>query len=153
LASQPTFSWSIASGTGTVSASGVFTASRTAGAATVRATVSGGLFGSAALSIVYEAVDWYQADAASGTALADSSPNGFTATLTGAAAFAAGVSGNALALSGGYASLPTGIVSSLNDFTISAWVKASSLANWARIFDFGTGTAVNMFLTADAGGT
>ncbi|WP_166437305.1 LamG-like jellyroll fold domain-containing protein [Niastella caeni] len=48
--------------------------------------------------------------------------------------------------SNGYASLPTGAVSSLNDFTISGWVKLDVAGNWARVFDFGTGTNVYMFL-------
>jgi autotransporter-associated beta strand protein len=46
----------------------------------------------------------------------------------------------------GYASLPSGAVSSLADFTISGWVKMDVAANWARMFDFGTGTNVYMFL-------
>ncbi len=96
---------------------------------------------------------WYQADASSGTTLIDSSGHNQTANLTGSYSFASGVSGNALSLTGGNAVLPTGIVSSLNEFTISAWVKVTTLQNWARIFDFGTGTTDYMFLTADAGGT
>src|SRR5207244_1093204 len=83
----------------------------------------------------------------------DASGNGHDAMLAGAAGFAVGVSGNALGLTGGNANLPAGIVSGLNDFTISAWVRPTSLANWARIFDFGSGTTANMFLTDDAGGT
>jgi autotransporter-associated beta strand protein len=46
----------------------------------------------------------------------------------------------------GYASLPSGAVSSLADFTIAGWVKMDVAANWARMFDFGTGTNVYMFL-------
>ncbi|HZZ26911.1 MAG TPA: LamG-like jellyroll fold domain-containing protein, partial [Pirellulales bacterium] len=153
MASQPTITWSIASGAGSVSQSGLFTASRTAGTTAVRATTPGNLFGTANFTVFYEAVAWYQADASSGTTLADSSPNNLNATLTGAAAFGAGVSGNALSLTGGYANLPTGIVSGLNDFTIAAWVNPTTLQNWTRIFDFGTGTTVNMFLTAEASDT
>ncbi|HYH04163.1 MAG TPA: LamG-like jellyroll fold domain-containing protein, partial [Bacillota bacterium] len=44
-------------------------------------------------------------------------------------------------------SLPSGIVSSLNDFTISVWVKLDTRSTWTRIFDLGTGTNANMFLT------
>ncbi|MGM8362192.1 cellulose binding domain-containing protein [Flavobacterium sp. ARAG 55.4] len=50
-----------------------------------------------------------------------------------------------------YATLPTAIVSTLNDFTISAWVKMDALANWMRVFDFGTGTAKYMFLSVQTG--
>jgi hypothetical protein len=61
--------------------------------------------------------------------------------------------GNAVKLSGAgeYVSMPTGIVSSLTDFTISAWVNPAATSTWSRVFDFGTGTTANMFLTVSAG--
>jgi hypothetical protein len=144
--------WSVVSGGGSVNASGVYTAGTTSGAATVRATFSGGAFSNATVNVVAP-LAWYQADASSGTTLNDSSGNGNNGTLNGAAAFAPGVSGNALSLTGGNATLPNGIVSGLTNFTIAAWVNASTLASWDRIFDFGTGTTDNMFLTPDAGDT
>ena len=62
--------------------------------------------------------------------------------------------GNAVKLNGAdeYVSLPTGIVSALSDFTVSAWVNPASDDTWSRVFDFGTGTAVNMFMTVNGGG-
>ena len=52
-----------------------------------------------------------------------------------------------------YGSLPSGIVSGLNgDWSISTWIKPAALTNWSRVFDFGTGQTVNMFLTMNAGG-
>lgn len=53
-----------------------------------------------------------------------------------------------------YAELPEGVVSGLDaDFTIATWVnRASTGQEWSRIFDFGTGTNTNMFLTPNAGG-
>ncbi|HEY3957205.1 MAG TPA: arabinofuranosidase catalytic domain-containing protein [Streptosporangiaceae bacterium] len=62
--------------------------------------------------------------------------------------------GNAVRLSGSgeYAALPSGIVSGLHDFTVSAWVNPSQNTPWSRIFDFGTGTNNYMFLTLSAGG-
>jgi hypothetical protein len=51
-----------------------------------------------------------------------------------------------------YVSMPTGVLHGLTDFTVSAWVNLASTSDWARIFDFGTGTAVNMFLTPRAAG-
>jgi hypothetical protein len=42
-------------------------------------------------------------------------------------------------------------VSALHDFTISAWVKPQAVDTWARVFDFGSSTDVNMFLTVSAG--
>jgi alpha-L-arabinofuranosidase B-like protein/concanavalin A-like lectin/glucanase superfamily protein/lamin tail-like protein len=62
--------------------------------------------------------------------------------------------GNAVNLNGAgeYVNLPTGIVSGLSDFTVSAWVNPSATSTWSRIFDFGTGQTVNMFMTVDGGG-
>jgi alpha-L-arabinofuranosidase len=139
--------WSVYSGVGTISSSGLYTApAGGSGIATICAITSTGQILYANATLLSEAV-WYPANATSGTTLADASGNGKDATLSGAAAFGVGVSGNALNLTGGYASLPTGVVSTLNDFTIAAWVKIDTLSTWSRIFDFGTGTTVNMFLT------
>jgi autotransporter-associated beta strand protein len=71
------------------------------------------------------------------------------ATLNSGVTRVAGALKQGIRLNGttsGYTSLPAGAVSSLNDFTISGWVKLDVAANWARIFDFGTGTNVYMFL-------
>ncbi|TWT76958.1 hypothetical protein Pla123a_23830 [Posidoniimonas polymericola] len=92
----------------------------------------------------------YQADETGGATLADSSGAGADASLTGAYSFSEGRIDNALDLSGGYATLPAGIVSGLDDFTISTWVKLDSLDNWERVFDFGDDTSNYMFLTPQA---
>ena len=42
-------------------------------------------------------------------------------------------------------------MSELSDFTIATWINLSSVSDWVRIFDFGTGTNVNMFLTPSDG--
>jgi O-glycosyl hydrolase len=145
--------WSVYSGAGAMDADGLFTAPiGGSGITTVRAVTSGGQVLYANVLLLNQTA-WYPADAASGTALADASGNNRNATLSGAAAFGPGLVGNALNLSGGYASLPTGIVSTLNDFTLAAWVKLDSISTWSRIFDFGTGTTVNMFLTPRATST
>jgi hypothetical protein len=83
-----------------------------------------------------------------------------TATITDIAAGGAsgpratGRLGNAVELNGSdeYVNLPAGIVSGLSDYTVSAWVNPSSEDTWARVFDFGRGTAVNMFMTVNGGG-
>jgi hypothetical protein len=97
----------------------------------------------------------YNMNQSSGTTVADSSGANNNAALTGTAAWTAGRTGagNALNLTGtsAYATLPAGVVSQLNDFTISAWVKITSNSDWARIFDFGTGTNTNMFLVPQSG--
>jgi hypothetical protein len=93
----------------------------------------------------------YHFDETSGTTAGDSSGNGNTATMQGGATFSPGVRGNAATLSGAsqYVSLPTGIVSALTDFSISAWVYQSLAGHGHRVFDFGTGTTDNMFITTD----
>jgi autotransporter-associated beta strand protein len=143
--------WSVFSGVGAVSASGLYSApAGGSGVTTVRVVSSTGQPAYADVTLLSQ-VAWYPANASSGATLADASGNGKDATLVGASAFGSGVSGNALSLTGGYASLPTGIVSTLSDFTIAAWVKIDTLSAWSRIFDFGTGTTVNMFLTPLSG--
>lgn len=42
---------------------------------------------------------------------------------------------------GGYIDLPNGLVSTLTNITIEAWVTVGVNANWARIFDFGASTS------------
>jgi hypothetical protein len=64
--------------------------------------------------------------------------------------------GNAVSLNGlgDYVDMPGGIVNGLTDFTIATWINRTTTTGqtWARVFDFGTGTQANMFLTVDAGG-
>jgi uncharacterized protein len=63
--------------------------------------------------------------------------------------------GSALRLGGpsnaGHVTLPQEVGAQLTDFTIAAWVNPAATTQWARIFDFGTGTTANMFLTINAG--
>lgn len=64
-----------------------------------------------------------------------------------------GANKGAIKLDGGsssYLKLPDDFVGTLNDFTISAWVKPDALDTWARVWDFGTNTSYNMFLTCKA---
>jgi hypothetical protein len=67
----------------------------------------------------------------------------------------AGKIGNALKLcgNGDYVNLPDNLLSSLSDFTISAWVNPAANTAWSRVFDFGTGTGDYLFLTLNANGT
>ena len=89
-------------------------------------------------------------DETGGTVASDSSGHALQATLLNGPAFAPGRLDNALAFSKAsshHATLPVGVVSTLTDFTISAWVKPTSLDTWARVFDFGSGTGTFMYLT------
>ncbi|MET3127790.1 autotransporter-associated beta strand protein [Arcicella rosea] len=75
-------------------------------------------------------------------------------SLASAASRSTGKYGQTLKLDGtanAYATLPTNIVSTLSDFTISSWVKMDALANWMRVFDFGTGTAKYLFFSVQTG--
>ncbi|MEQ1859280.1 MAG: LamG-like jellyroll fold domain-containing protein [Chthoniobacteraceae bacterium] len=95
-------------------------------------------------------------DETNGTNAVDATGNGWDATLGGAAAFVAGQIGNAVTLGGVNAdsvTMQNGIVSTLDDFTITAWVNPTTFATWARIFDFGTDTTNYMFLTTQRAGT
>ena len=82
-----------------------------------------------------------------------STGNGWTGTLVNTPLWAAGKFGNAVDLDGSndYVSLPAGVVDGLTDFTVAAWVYLDTVSSWSRIFDFGTGTSVNMFLTPRSG--
>jgi fibronectin type 3 domain-containing protein len=95
-------------------------------------------------------------DETSGATATDSSGRGRDATTVNNPGWSAGRLNNALQLgsaSSQYASLPSGVVDGLADFTISTWVRVNSFANWARIFDFGTGTTNYLFLVAQYDGT
>ncbi|MDP9003098.1 MAG: hypothetical protein M3O46_23655 [Myxococcota bacterium] len=117
------------------------TADATADAATFDAAPDAG-------SIAVGLVAFYPFDEASGTTSADISGNGHTATMSGAT-FAAGVRGNAAAMNGNgqYVSLPNDILNGLTSVSVCAWVNFNALLTYSRIFDFGTGQNVYMFLT------
>jgi len=75
-------------------------------------------------------------------------------TLAATAARAAGKALTSVKLDGtatSYATLPTGIVKTLTDFTVSTWVKMDAISNWMRVFDFGNSTTQYMFLSVQAG--
>jgi len=90
----------------------------------------------------------------SGTVAADSSGNNLHATVMGGGNWLAGVQNNAMKLNGsdGHVSLPQGLVSTLNDFTVSTFAKVDANATWARLFDFGSGTGSYMYLSPASGG-
>jgi enterochelin esterase-like enzyme/fibronectin type 3 domain-containing protein/regulation of enolase protein 1 (concanavalin A-like superfamily) len=78
------------------------------------------------------------ADSVGGPVWAGTLPNGGT------------LSGGQLALASGsqqYVSLPAGIVASLSNATIMAWVNLASVTYWPRVFDFGNDANTYMYLT------
>jgi hypothetical protein len=80
--------------------------------------------------------------------------NSDTTACAGTGPRVPGKLGNALKLCGSneYVNLPAGVVAGLSDVTVSAWVNPAANTTWSRVFDFGTGTTANMFLTVNAGG-
>jgi hypothetical protein len=92
---------------------------------------------------------WYQFNETSGTVAADSSGNHKNATLAGGASWSAG----AVQLNGadGHVVLPAGIINGATAYSVATRVRLDAAATWSRIFDFGTGTTANMFLTPNSG--
>lgn len=92
---------------------------------------------------------------ASGTTAADATVNGRHGTLVNGPTRVTGKGGNAVDLDGtnDYVSLPTGVVSTLGNFTISTWVNLDSASPGSRIFDFGSGTTNYLCLTPANGAT
>ncbi|MET7425449.1 beta-L-arabinofuranosidase domain-containing protein [Dactylosporangium sp. NPDC005555] len=82
----------------------------------------------------------------------DATGGGRTATVVNGT-YVTGRTGSAVNLNGtsGYVALPSGILAGATNFSIALWVRVDALTNWARVFDFGSGTGVNMFLVARSG--
>jgi hypothetical protein len=84
----------------------------------------------------------------------DVTGNGNDGTLVSGASIAPGLTGNAVDINGGsqHVDLPDGLVSDCEDFTFASWVRLDANPDWNRIFDFGSSTLTNMFLTPKVGG-
>ena len=89
-----------------------------------------------------------------GTTAADTSGNGHHGSLMNGAQWTAGKLGNAVLLDGvdDHVALPPKLMDGLADFSIAAWVFWDGGRDWARIFDFGSGTTHYMYLTPQAAG-
>jgi Concanavalin A-like lectin/glucanases superfamily/Secretion system C-terminal sorting domain len=76
-----------------------------------------------------------------------------TATLNLSILPGSGYNGKALSFDGNddYVALPTGIVNSLTSITIESWFLINDNNYWQRVFDFGSGTGINMFFTTRSG--
>jgi hypothetical protein len=103
-------------------------------------------------------VGWWKLDETSGTIAYDSAGTKH-GTLYGGPVWqpTGGKINGALQFDGSndYVSLPIGsLISSLTNSTFATWVNWSGTGgDWQRIFDFGSGTNVNMFLTPRNGTT
>lgn len=98
---------------------------------------------------------WLKFDELTGTLADDSSDRNLNGALVNGPLFSAGRINNSLALDGAndHVTLPTGVLAGLTNITIATWVKLDSRSNWSRIFDFGSSTTTNMFLTPQNGAT
>lgn len=70
-------------------------------------------------------------------------------TLTASGTWSTGKFNNSILLNSksNYLTLPANITNNLSEYTISVWIYLNSADQWARIFDFGSSTSNNMFLT------
>ena len=75
--------------------------------------------------------------------------------ISGNPVYVEGVKGKALSFDGidDYVSLPIGnVIAQSQNITVTTWVNFSNQGGaWQRIFDFGSGTSINMFLTPRTG--
>ena len=101
-------------------------------------------------------VGWWKLDDGSGTIAKDSTSAGNNGTLNGNPQWVEGMLDGALQLdgTGDYVDLPIGeVIASLDSScTFTWWVNYSGLGNnWQRMFDFGTGTGSNLFVSPNGG--
>ncbi|MEU0073007.1 beta-L-arabinofuranosidase domain-containing protein [Streptomyces sp. NPDC006332] len=95
----------------------------------------------------------YPLDESTGTAAADTTGAFPAAALSAGAAWADDGTGPAVSLDGkgGHLALPSGLLSGLDELTISVRVRVDSLAASARVFDFGYHKDTYLFLAATTG--
>ncbi len=96
----------------------------------------------------------YRLDETEGNTVTDSSGRGQHGAAANASAWTTGRLDGGLSLasaSSQYVTLSAGVLAGLTDCTIMTWINISSLANWQRIFDFGTGTDNYLFLAPQTG--
>ncbi|WP_255951039.1 glycoside hydrolase family 127 protein [Streptomyces odontomachi] len=94
---------------------------------------------------------WHRFDETSGSTAADATGNGKTAHLVGGAAWlAAGQTGGAVTLDGtdGHVALADDLLAGASAYSLAGWVRLDGQPDaWTRIFDIGSGTTANLFLT------
>ena len=95
----------------------------------------------------------YDFETITGTTVYDASHHSMNGVLCGSPQTTTGYSGNGVSFPTvtDYLQLPQGAANSLTSFTVTAWVKLNALNVWSRIFDFGSGTDYNLFLTPSCG--
>jgi hypothetical protein len=124
--------------------------------------IAAALFASSSLraDITSNLVLHYTFDNVTAGVVPDASGHSLDGMLMGAASTVAGygASGSAISLTNvaDYVQLPNDVTSTLTDYTVACWVNLLSVNGtpdnyWGRIFDFGNGTATNMFLCPQNG--
>ncbi|MBN1361823.1 MAG: discoidin domain-containing protein [Sedimentisphaerales bacterium] len=101
-------------------------------------------------------VGWWKLDETAGIVAKDSSAMHNDGEVIGGATWGAGQVNGALVFDGsnGYVSMPIGgVISTLTSATLMIWANPNQTGSWVRLFDIGTGTNVNMFLTPAQGTT
>lgn len=95
----------------------------------------------------------YDFEQLTGGVVADKSGQQNNADIMGTPTQVSGRTGQAIRFSdaASYLVLPQGILNDLTSFSVATWVRIESLNNWSRIFDFGSGTMNNIFLTPLSG--
>jgi hypothetical protein len=91
-------------------------------------------------------------EAAGSTTVTDSVA-GATATVFNSPSTGPDGAGNLIFDGGaGYLALAPNILTNYGALTVEFWANEAALGTWARFWDFGSGTTVNMFMTPTAGG-
>jgi hypothetical protein len=102
-------------------------------------------------------VGWWSFDEKTGTVAADVSPNKNNGALVSGPTWVAGQIDGGVRFDGtdDHVSLPIGsLLGKLTNSTFAIWANyAQQGGAWQRLFDFGTGETVNMFLTPAIGGS
>jgi hypothetical protein len=105
-------------------------------------------------------IGWWKFNEGSGATALDNTANGYNGTEVGSPSYVTGKVGkyalNLVGASSQYVTLPAAFetaLAGLTSFTFSGWVYCSTLSQWQRVFDWGTGQGVYMFLTMDNGAT
>ena len=95
----------------------------------------------------------YDFESISNTSIYDASHHSNDGTLFGSPTVQAGYIGSGMYFptESDYLLMPQGVVNTLTSYSVSTWVKMTSLNGWSRIFDFGSGQGYNIFLTPYSG--
>ncbi len=147
LTNQPTVTWSVVSGGGSISTGGLYSAPASASSPVVKAAV-GSVSAQIPLNVVGtpQPLADYSFNETSGYTVNDNLGVGVQGFISGGAALAAGRTGNAVSFDGSSGSVWIGNPTSLDirgQITMSAWINPSSTAGTQTIVSRGYGVYPN----------